>query len=363
MDGARPTVVVVGGGYGGANVAKALDDVADVVLVEPKDAFQHNVAALRALVDPGWPEQIFLPYDNLLTHGTVRRDRAVSVDTGHVLLASGDRLTPDFIVLATGLAYPFPAKSDHDSAADAVADYHRTRAELARAGRVLLVGAGAVGLELAGEIASAYPATKVVLLDQADDILPGPYDQRLRDEIRRQLDGLGVETLLGSPLAALPEAAPGVYAPFTVTTTDGTAVSADLWFRCYGGAPATGYVTGALAAARDADGYLAVTPELRVAGTDTVYALGDIAAIDMNKAGVAGRQAAVVAANIRAAIEGGEGATHTPGPPSIILPLGPAGGAGQAPGREDLLTPEYVADVKGRDMFVARYADMFGIDG
>src|ERR1035438_6971156 len=48
----KPTVVVIGGGYGGISAAKALDEVADVVLVEPKDAFVHNVAALRALTDP-----------------------------------------------------------------------------------------------------------------------------------------------------------------------------------------------------------------------------------------------------------------------------------------------------------------------
>ena len=61
-EGKQPAVVVVGGGYGGVNVAKALDDVTDVILVEPKDAFQHNVAALRALADPAWVERIFLPY-------------------------------------------------------------------------------------------------------------------------------------------------------------------------------------------------------------------------------------------------------------------------------------------------------------
>ena len=58
----KPTVVVVGGGYGGVNVAKALDDAADVVLVEPKDSFVHNVASLRALVDPSWLPRIYLPY-------------------------------------------------------------------------------------------------------------------------------------------------------------------------------------------------------------------------------------------------------------------------------------------------------------
>ena len=65
--------MVIGGGYAGINAAKSLDDVADVVLVEPKDAFVHNVAALRALADPSWLPRIYLPYDRLLASGRVVR--------------------------------------------------------------------------------------------------------------------------------------------------------------------------------------------------------------------------------------------------------------------------------------------------
>ena len=61
--------VVVGGGYGGINAAKALDDVADVTLVDPSEAFVHNVAAWRALVEPKWLDRIFFPYEHLLAHG------------------------------------------------------------------------------------------------------------------------------------------------------------------------------------------------------------------------------------------------------------------------------------------------------
>src|SRR6266700_8167069 len=92
---ARPTVVVLGGGYAGIQVARPLDDVADVVLVEPKDDFVHNVAALRALVDPSWLPRIYLPYDRLLARGRVVRDRAAKVDTGRVTLASGQEIRPD----------------------------------------------------------------------------------------------------------------------------------------------------------------------------------------------------------------------------------------------------------------------------
>ena len=160
--------MVIGGGYAGINVARALDDHTHVTLVEPKDAFVHNVAALRALVEPTWVPRIFLPYDHLLEHGTIVRDRAAHVTANRVVLASGQQLTPDFIVLATGSTYPFPAKSDQPNTFDAIGRYHAAHTNLTRAHRVMLLGAGPVGLELAGEIAAAWPDKHIVLVDLAD---------------------------------------------------------------------------------------------------------------------------------------------------------------------------------------------------
>jgi NADH dehydrogenase FAD-containing subunit len=114
-DSKPPSVVVVGGGYGGIAVAKALDEVADVVLVDPKDCFEHNVAALRALVEESWSSRIHFSYDGLLKRGQVIRDRAVQIDSRRVVLESGQELVPDFIVLATGSSYPFPGKSSTES--------------------------------------------------------------------------------------------------------------------------------------------------------------------------------------------------------------------------------------------------------
>jgi NADH dehydrogenase FAD-containing subunit len=277
------------------------------------------------------------------------------------VLASGARLSADFIVLATGSAYPFPAKSDHVSVRDAIADYRALHGRLAAADRVMLLGAGAVGLELAGEIANAWPDKKLVLVDVAEEILPGGYDPRLRAELGRQLDELGVDLVLGGGLTTLPDVPAGELGSFTAITTGGVPITADLWLRSHGVAPNTGYLAGSLAAARTADGYLSVTPELRVSGFDAVFALGDIAAIDTNKAGIAGRQAQVVAANIRAHLGDGEPVRWAPAPTSIILPLGPSGGAGQMAGRDDILTAEHVSEVKGRDMFVDRYTELFNV--
>jgi NADH dehydrogenase FAD-containing subunit len=362
-------VVVIGGGYAGISVARSLDDVASVVLVEPKDAFVHNVAALRALVDPAWLPRIYLPYGGLLSHGRVVQDRAVKVDAGRVVLASGEELPADYLVLATGSSYPFPAKSDVDRTVDAHEKTLGTHAALAAAARVLLVGAGAVGIELAGEIKAVWPSKQVTLVDAADDVLGGPFRADLKAELRRQLAALGVQVLLGSPLRAAPPTEPGELRTFTVATQAGPEVTADIWFRCYGVLPVSDYLAGGLAAARGADGHIEVTPTLLVAGQDRVFAIGDVSTADRKVAGAASRQAAIVAANIRALIEAGPGAgAGTPelsryeaAPPGIVVPIGPEGGSGQRPGSEELLPPEMVAELKGRDMMVARFAEMLGV--
>jgi apoptosis-inducing factor 2 len=358
----RPTVVVVGGGYGGIAVAKALDDTSDVVLVEPKDALMHNIAALRALVDPSWLPRIYLPYDRLLSRGRVVRDRAVMVDPHRVVTASGQEIFADYVVLATGSHYPFPAKTDLVDTHHAQEQVRQAHQALAQADRALLVGAGPVGIELAGEIRHVWPEKSIVLLDVADAILGGPYMPELKAELRRQLIEARVELILGSPLREAPPTQPGELGTFTVTTEAGTEIRADIWFRCYGVVPNSDYLGDALARARRADGFIEVGPTLQVAGQTSVFAVGDISTADSKMAAFAGRQATIVADNINALAQGRSDLTHYKSwGIGIAVPIGPNGGAGQFPGEDDIAGPEIIAERKGREMGVARLRERFGL--
>jgi NADH dehydrogenase FAD-containing subunit len=355
----RPSALVVGGGYGGINAAKALDDVADVTLVDPTEAFVHNVAAWRTLVEPEWLDRIFLPYAHLLANGRFLRDRAVAVDGRRVTLASGDVLEPDYLVLATGSSYPFPAKNEEPDIASAQSRVRAAHEALLAADRALIVGAGPAGLELAGEIKAFFPDKGVTIADVSSDVLTGPYDQALRDELRRQLSELGVELRLGTALGELPSVPAATLAPIAIATADGGELVADIWFRAFGVHPHSDYLEGgSLDDRRDERGYVRVDEHLRVVGENQVFALGDVADADRDMAGIATAQAEVVATNVRALIAGtGELTSWETYPPMIAIPLGPEGGSGFiGDGVADSAT---IAELKGRHMLIDSYAALF----
>jgi NADH dehydrogenase FAD-containing subunit len=361
------TVVVIGGGYGGSAVAKALDAEADVVLVDPRDAFVHSAGSLRALARPDWADNIFFPYDNLLARGTVVRDRAVSVDSGGVTLASGRRVDADYLVLATGSSYSFPGKPASDARSDALDDFRLTHDELAGARHVLIEGAGPVGLELAGEIKAAWPRTRVTVVAPGDQLLPG-FREDVRADLHRQLDELDIRLRLGSRLTAPPATEPGRAATFTVTTTDGAEITADIWFRAHGMRINSDYLADGQLTTRTPRGQVRVTETLAVEGYEHIYAIGDLTDVAEPKMAFhAAEHAEVVAANIAAQLRGERpGATYRPSPdPVILLPLGPYAGVGQFPSPEGPVPvpAATVSEYKGMDLGVGRYAELFGTAG
>jgi NADH dehydrogenase FAD-containing subunit len=358
------TVAVVGGGYGGAALAKALDEHADVVLIEPKEAFFHAAGSLRALARPDeWAEQIFYPYDAILKRGRQVREYAAGVDPQGVTLVSGERVEADFIVLATGSGYPYPAKTRADSTAEAVAHFKETHAELAGAERVLIAGAGPVGLELSGEIKAVWPEKRITIVDSAEQLMAG-YEEELRAELHAQLDKLGIEVRLGITLDDEPEIEPGRAGVVKVAAGE-ELFEADIWFRAFGVRTNSAFLADGITSL-NRRGQVPVDAKLNVEGHAHVYAIGDLTDVQEEKrASAAGQHAAVVAANIIAQINGEEPTEeYRPSPVRFaVVPLGPEHGVGQVPSENGpvQLPLESVVQLKGRDVMVGYFNTMFNL--
>ncbi|RIX30251.1 NAD(P)/FAD-dependent oxidoreductase [Amnibacterium setariae] len=361
-------VIVVGGGYAGTMIAKELDRDADVTLIDPRDAFVNVSSSMRAMVRGDWADRPFFPLAGLLEHGRIVRGLVTSVDPGGVVLESGDRIEGEHIVLATGSSHPYPARprSISADAAVAAAALRQSGEQLAQARHALILGAGPVGLELAGEIREAWPATRITVVAPSAEVLPG-YLPEVRADLRRQLDDLGIDLRLRTSLLAPPPVPDGVHAPFTVRTSSGEEISADIWFRTFGARLHTAYLEDGALTALTERGAVPVDAHLNVVGFDHVSAVGDIADLaDAKMATWAQTQAPVVVENVRARLHG-EPATaeyRSSAAARILLPLGTRHGVGQLPTPDGGVTAaplDAVIARKGADLFTSRFAERFGV--
>lgn len=361
----RPRVVVVGGGYGGRAVARALDADTDVTLVTEREAFLHNVAALRAVAAPDRTGTVLIGYHKLLRHGRVLTARASSIDDTGATLDDGTRVDGDYVVVATGSTYPFPGKPSERTRDHLLARFRRTRSAVDAATGVLILGAGPVGLELAGELAAARPGLPITVLERGPVLLPGPYRDRLRDRLQADLRRVGVQVIVNDSvdLPSTVSVDGHLSPPTTLTTRGGRRLTADLVFTAYGAAPRNDAL-GPLTDALDSAGRLRVDPYQRVWGHPTVLAVGDITDVkEPKQAVVAEGHAKIAAATIRSLVAGKEPAKayRVRRAHPIVVPLGPHRGAGQLPvGDGVVIGRRMTRAIKGKDLFVPRYQRLLG---
>ncbi len=122
---ARPRVVVIGGGFGGASCARALlalDPKMDVTLVEPNRTFTACPLSNEVIAgDRAIAAQQF-GYDKIAASGvTMAMQAAVKIDaaTRSVGLADGTTIGYDRLVLSPGIDLRFDALQGYDEAAAA----------------------------------------------------------------------------------------------------------------------------------------------------------------------------------------------------------------------------------------------------
>ena len=349
-------IAIVGGGYLGAELAKVMDDIADVTLIEQRSHFVHAPAMIRALVQPSLVEESLIPYGRLLKRGRVVAARAKEIDGDGVTLDDGTRVEADYIIVATGSEYAAPFKPKGADVDGLRAANQETREKLSSAKTVGIIGAGAVGVELAGEIAHAMPDKKITVITM-DDKLFAAKPESLGSALSRKLKTGGVELILGEKaegLASKTEPHAG-----SVTFGDGTERAFDLIFPVLGARACSDLLKGlpgaevTVAERIKTDGYL------RPSTLPNVFAAGDVADPGDNMTIVAvSRQLPWLKRTLTGLITGRKLAdmkTYRPwgSEAPILLPLGPERG-------NSFLLLFTVGDwitqkMKGAHLFVSKY--------
>jgi apoptosis-inducing factor 2 len=281
-------VVIYGGGMAGAMLAKKLSADCNVTLVDSNDYFEVPMAAPRSLVTPEFAEASIISFRQALPKAVVVRGSLTEFDgkTGLVKLHDGKqmRLQGDVTVLATGSSFSNSLMRATDSnAADRKAFYAKFKDRIAEASRIVIVGGGPIGVEVAGEITDNYKGKNITLLEGGPRILAGTSEQASK-HAASVLSKRGVQIFCGERLERAGSPLTEVFGPpGEAVTTSGRAFAYDLIIWCIGGRPNTAYMKAQLPQLLNEAGRVKVTPQLRVSGMQTVFALGDITDLDENK--------------------------------------------------------------------------------
>jgi NADH:quinone reductase (non-electrogenic) len=294
-------VVIVGGGFGGLNAARALRDIpVEVTLLDRRNhhVFQpllYQVAG--AALSPG---EIASPIRWIL-----RRQQNVEVLLANVVRVAPERRTLvltdgevsyDFLILAPGATHAYFGHDDWQVAApglktleDALEIRRRVLLAYERAERetnpvkrealltFVVIGGGPTGVELAGALAEISrhslardfrhfdpSSARVILIEAGSSILTN-FPEILREAARKDLTRIGVDVRLGKPVTRVAGGR---------VEMDGETICAEtiVWAAGVAASP----LGATLGVPMDRAGRVIVGPDLTVPGHPEIFVVGDL---------------------------------------------------------------------------------------
>jgi len=318
----KPTVVILGAGFGGLAATRGLRNAAvDVILVDRVNHHTFQPLLYQVATAGLSAPQIAAPIRHVLRaqkNVRVLLAEAISIDTVNKRVTLTDGEIPfDYLIVATGLTHSYFGHDEWAQHApglktldDALEIRRRVLIAFERAERIddpveraawltfAIIGGGPTGVELAGTLAEIARHTltdefrsidpsqaKVILLEGGSRIL-STYPERLSYKATRQLERLGVEVRVNAHVSGVDGKGISTGGSARPGEEEGTRIETRtvLWAAGVQATPLARNLPGQ----HDRMGRALVTPTLRLESEPSVFVIGDLASLTQNQKQVPG---------------------------------------------------------------------------
>jgi|SRR5579875_135250 NADH dehydrogenase len=295
-----PHVIIVGAGFAGLSAVNGLRRSGCHVTVIDQNLYSTFQPLLYQVATGGLnPGDVSYPVGGFTSRRRSRyiRGALASIDASgrRIRLSDGRELGYDYLILATGVsANYFGVQGAAENTfglytrADAIIlrdhimnGFERLSAEPGSCQQfaITVVGGGATGVELAGTLGElrrdvlratfpdVNPSRVCVRLVEMAPALLMPFHPKLREYARKQLAARGVDIRLNTRILQV--------RPDCVVLGDGQQLPSDL--TVWTGGVAAPHAVAGWNLPQGKNGRILVGPDLRVQGTDRIFAAGDIA--------------------------------------------------------------------------------------
>ncbi|MBI1354811.1 MAG: NAD(P)/FAD-dependent oxidoreductase [Acidobacteria bacterium] len=309
----RPRVIVVGGGFGGLRVVRALRSAdADVLLLDRRNhhvfqpmLYQVATAALSPATISAPLRKMFESQRNCEV--LMAEVEEVDLQRQAVRLRDGVEYGYDWLVLAAGSVPNYFGNNDWKKLAPGLKDlddainirrrfllaFEQAEMEADEQSRLealtfVIVGGGPTGVEVAGALAEIARHTlrrsfrhfdtnvaRVILIDPGDNVLKA-FPDALADRARRDLEKMGVEIKLGARVTAIGEH--DVTLRYKADGREETLGANNvIWAAGVEASPVAQNVGRSLGGEKTHGGRIPVQPDLTLPGHPNVFVVGDAA--------------------------------------------------------------------------------------
>ena len=283
-------IIIIGGGFAGANSAKSLEKDFKVTLIDTKDYFEFTPSILRTLVSPEHLEKIQIPHEKYLKKTKIIKSEVIEVSKEKVILKNKKQLKFDYLIIASGAKYNMPFKNEDMIIATRAQELKNEHKNLQKSKEIGIIGGGAVGVELVAEIATKYKNKKINLIHSHERIMER-NNLKASEYATKFLEKRGVELILNERAKESRKK--------TIITESGRKINCDLVFLSTGVKPNSEFMERNLSSYLDKRKSIMVNAFLQVDHFNNIFSAGDVNSINEEKtAQAAEKQSKMIVNNI-----------------------------------------------------------------